>query len=397
MSVHAVGSQAPHSVPSLSGGTPSSLQGRINAAMKYFESQGWTHAQAAGIVANLKAESNLDPNIHQNGGGPGYGIGQWEGPRQAAFASWAGHSIQNSTFQEQLEFVQHELTTSEASAGNALKQTHTAAEAGAAVCRYYERPADISGQSAARAQAAQQIAAGTPADPGAPTSPTTPSGPTSSSAPGIYTVVPGDCLSVIAMRHGVSLQALEAANPQFSGNWDLIHPNDIVHIPGGGSANDGAVNDGNGVTGPDGTTTVKGTNAAAIASQYQGRYETDLQKAGVTHAGVPTSESCANFVTSMLAKAGQISSSDHTDSVSQLNQMLRGKGWKQVSLADAKPGDIWICNGANGESHTEIVASNENGKITLIGSNNHPDPGNQQINLDSYSATIAGSFILAPG
>jgi LysM repeat protein len=132
-------------------------EGRIQQAMTYFMGQGWTRAQAAGIVANLDAESRMDPGIRQIGGGPGYGLGQWEGPRQADFRAWSGHDIRGSSFQEQLEFVQHELTHSERSAGNRLRNATTASEAGAIVCRYYERPADTAGQSAYRAQLAASI------------------------------------------------------------------------------------------------------------------------------------------------------------------------------------------------------------------------------------------------
>ncbi len=39
---------------------------------------GLTKTAAIGIVANLKAESNLDPAIKQRGGGPGRGLAQWE-------------------------------------------------------------------------------------------------------------------------------------------------------------------------------------------------------------------------------------------------------------------------------------------------------------------------------
>jgi len=39
---------------------------------------GLTPTAAVGIVANLKAESNLDPSIKQYGGGPGRGLAQWE-------------------------------------------------------------------------------------------------------------------------------------------------------------------------------------------------------------------------------------------------------------------------------------------------------------------------------
>ena len=140
-----------------SGPTPASLQGRINQAMQYFESQGWTRAQAAGIVANLQAESGLNPGIQQYGGGPGYGLGQWEGPRQALFQQVTGHDIHGSSFGQQLQFVQYELTHTESAAGNALHGATNAADAGAIVTRLYERPADIVGQSQYRAGLAQQI------------------------------------------------------------------------------------------------------------------------------------------------------------------------------------------------------------------------------------------------
>lgn len=45
-----------------------------------------------------------------------------------------------------------------------------------------------------------------------------------------YTVVPGDTLSAIAARFGVSLQSVIAANPQIA-NPDLIYPGDVITIP----------------------------------------------------------------------------------------------------------------------------------------------------------------------
>ncbi|MEP7042205.1 MAG: phage tail tip lysozyme [Dokdonella sp.] len=139
------------------GPTPSGEQARINQAMSYFEGQGWTRAQAAGIVANLQAESGVDPGRAQNGGGPGYGLAQWEGPRQASFAQWAGRDIHGSSFQQQLQFVQYELTHTEGGAGRALQGAQSAGDSGSIVCRLYERPADTAGQSSYRAGLAQQI------------------------------------------------------------------------------------------------------------------------------------------------------------------------------------------------------------------------------------------------
>lgn len=224
-----------------------------------------------------------------------------------------------------------------------------------------------------------------------------------------YTVKRGDTMSGIAARYHVSLSKLEQANKQVK-NPNLIMVGQKLNIPGktdsfepgkpgkpgsGSSSGGTSSTGGTGSTGSTGATAGSGKTGAAVdlAKSYLGRYESDLQAHGVTQR-CPTNESCANFVTSMLNKTGAINF--RTLGVADLNNKLRGQGWHQVSLKDAKPGDVWICNGAHGESHTEIVASNVNGKVTLIGSNNHPRPNDQQINYDTYSANISGSFILAP-
>ncbi len=53
---------------------------------------------------------------------------------------------------------------------------------------------------------------------------------------GSMRVQSGDTLSGIAQRNGVSLPALLQANPQYRANPDLIYPNQVVRIPGGGSS-----------------------------------------------------------------------------------------------------------------------------------------------------------------
>lgn len=52
----------------------------------------------------------------------------------------------------------------------------------------------------------------------------------SNPAPKTYTVVSGDTLSSIAARHGVSLGALELANPQIH-NPNEIWPGQVIHLP----------------------------------------------------------------------------------------------------------------------------------------------------------------------
>ena len=54
-----------------------------------------------------------------------------------------------------------------------------------------------------------------------------------SSTPPPYVVKTGDCLSSIAARYGESLSVLEADNPQYSSDWDLIWPGGKVKVRSG--------------------------------------------------------------------------------------------------------------------------------------------------------------------
>lgn len=124
---------------------------------KYFQDRGWTAAQAAGIVANLIRESKGNPNATGDNG-KAYGIAQWHPDRQAAFKKFAGHDITQSTQEEQMAFVHYEMTQgTEKAAGDALRKTTTAEEAGAAVSRGYERPADAAGEAQRRGDLARQL------------------------------------------------------------------------------------------------------------------------------------------------------------------------------------------------------------------------------------------------
>ncbi len=63
--------------------------------------------------------------------------------------------------------------------------------------------------------------------------PSAPAKPRPASGSGSYTVRSGDTMSGIAARHGVSLSALERANPQVK-NPNLIYVGERLNIPGGG-------------------------------------------------------------------------------------------------------------------------------------------------------------------
>ena len=108
--------------------------------MAYFISQGYTPAQAAGIVGNLQAESGANLNIGAVGdSGKAVGIAQWHPDRQANFAKFAGKAIGKSSLEEQLTFIAHELKTTEAGAGSRLKSASSAQDAAAIFDQFYER------------------------------------------------------------------------------------------------------------------------------------------------------------------------------------------------------------------------------------------------------------------
>ena len=125
-------------------------------AVAYFVGQGWTPAQAAGIVASLVAESNLNPAAVGDGGAA-YGIAQWHPDRQANFAAVIGKDIRGSSLAEQLAFVHAELTGTEKAAGDALRSCTTAREAGACVSARYERPANKDAEATRRGALAEAL------------------------------------------------------------------------------------------------------------------------------------------------------------------------------------------------------------------------------------------------
>lgn len=133
---------------------PPRVADRANMALDYFQKQGWTKEQAAGIVGNLMAESTLNTGALNAGDGAdgsnSIGIAQWNSDRAKNLKAFAE---QNHTdwrdFGTQLAFVQHELTHTESGAASLLKNAKDVKSATEAMIMY-ERPAgsDRGAQSA---------------------------------------------------------------------------------------------------------------------------------------------------------------------------------------------------------------------------------------------------------
>lgn len=123
---------------------------RESQAMRYFQAQGWSAAQSAGIVANLKRESAFNAQAVGDSG-KAFGIAQWHQDRQDEFKKAFGKDIRNASFEEQLAFVQYELKQGkEKAAGDRLRNARSAQGAGAIVSQYYERPAARASEAALR-------------------------------------------------------------------------------------------------------------------------------------------------------------------------------------------------------------------------------------------------------
>ena len=164
------------------------------------------------------------------------------------------------------------------------------------------------------------------------------------------------------------------ANAKFRKNPDLIFPGQVVAV----NKSAPAPHKKPGEPGKPKPPQPGGSNnAGAVAARFLGRNASELKRSKdiPMDPNVPNNVCCANFVSACLELAGLISHRERSNSVRQLAANLKGKGWKTVGGAQAKPGDVIILQ----PSHTEVVFRNDHGKITLIGSNNKNADGSQRV------------------
>lgn len=129
----------------IGGPVTGSLSGNNNTEKiwKYFKKQGFSDAGVSGIMANLYHESGLESSRLQNGGGPGRGLAQWEGPRFTALQEFArGRSKSWTDLPTQLDFLMHEMKTNHSSGFmDYFRNTDSASKAAAKFENEFERPA----------------------------------------------------------------------------------------------------------------------------------------------------------------------------------------------------------------------------------------------------------------
>lgn len=143
---------------------PQDVTARMKDAMVYLMQKGWSQAAAAGVVGNLVSESNMNPNaIGDNGNA--FGLAQWNdrGPAMKRFLAERGKAWND--FYGQLDFIDHELRSTEGKAGSRLMMARDAKSAAEITMNDYERPAmwaraKTGGERAGNAEQAYRLVQG---------------------------------------------------------------------------------------------------------------------------------------------------------------------------------------------------------------------------------------------
>jgi len=105
--------------------------------------RGVPESAAVGIAGNIAVESGFNPGINEAapivpGSRGGYGLIQWTGPRRRQFESYAGQNIDD--LDTQLDFLVHELNTTERGARDAIYAAQDPIEAARLTSTKFLRP-----------------------------------------------------------------------------------------------------------------------------------------------------------------------------------------------------------------------------------------------------------------
>lgn len=130
----------------------------VEESYNFWKSKGFTHEQAAGILANEYQESRCNPRAIGDGGKAKW-IFQWHPDRREIIKNGTNIDIENATHLQQLEAAYWEMTqTSESKVLEPLKNAKTARDAGAIFSEIYERPANRESEMNSRGEMAEAFA-----------------------------------------------------------------------------------------------------------------------------------------------------------------------------------------------------------------------------------------------
>lgn len=133
-----------------------SLEDRQRYLAGRMKEAGYSDVAIAGTIGSLMQESKLDPTAVNKSSGAA-GIAQWLGPRARQFEKQFGHSLAQSTFGEQVDFMLWELKNTEKQADQRLRLARSPEFAAEVHSREYERPGTAEANIARRQQYAREV------------------------------------------------------------------------------------------------------------------------------------------------------------------------------------------------------------------------------------------------
>jgi len=129
-----------------------------NNPAQFLKGFGWTDKEIPAILANLRAESGMNPNAVGDHG-QAYGIAQWHPDRQAKFKEVMGMDIRDSGVAEQLEFMTYELRSGAfANVGKLMLAADNTRRIAEIMSRQYEIPAAADAEAKKRGDMAVRLA-----------------------------------------------------------------------------------------------------------------------------------------------------------------------------------------------------------------------------------------------
>lgn len=108
-----------------------------NQYVDYLKSKGLSDIAAKGIFGNIMQESGGNTSIVSKDGHNSIGLAQWTGARRLALEKMYG---KNPTWQNQLDFILHELNTTHKKALASLQNAQSIEEATEGFMKHYEKP-----------------------------------------------------------------------------------------------------------------------------------------------------------------------------------------------------------------------------------------------------------------
>ena len=320
----------------------------------YLTSHGWSQEAVAGILGNMEVETGIEPNLHEYGGGTGYGLVQWTpGTRLINWAHQNG--LDPSNIYTQLKRLEFEVENCHISSINPYidklgvgnfrdftKLRKSPEEMARIFVINYERPSN-EGMKLEKRQAAarrwyDKFSGGSSYVPS-----------TSKSTDNIqyYTVQAGDSYWAISRKFGLTVDQLLEMN-NFDANH-IIHPGDRL-IVGYSSEKEPS---------PAPTPSTQ-TNLEAVVNWFRSRqgkvtYSMDNRLG-------PNSYDCSSAVFNALKAGGFVSQHTWPGTTETLFQM-EGTLQIPISRAEAKFGDIFVA-GVKGQSlygggHTGVFVAPE--------------------------------------